>query len=115
MAFKQAASIEIGGYVISRKGTAHKDFAMGKIDHAQDTINQGITHGDQSVYASLRQTINYEIKPLDRSISARPESQDRAEDYKNQQSKPDKPHNNVSYRNAFFPSLKLCRHEAPSI
>ena len=115
MAFKQAASGKIGCYIICRKGAAHKNFAMGEIDHAQDTINQGVAHGYQSVYAPLRQTINNEIEPLDRSISARTESQDRAQNYKNQQGKPDRPHHNISCRNAFFPSLKLCRHEIPSI
>jgi len=43
---------------------------MGEIDHPQNSIDDGITHGNEGVDASLCQTEDQEIKPVVPGISA---------------------------------------------
>ncbi len=58
------------GQKIGGERPAHKDFAVGKVDHAQDAVDQGVPQGDQGIDAAQGDPVNGQVKPLPRAVLA---------------------------------------------
>ncbi len=49
---------------------AHKDLAVGEIDHTKGAIDHGVAHGNEGIDASLGQAKDDEVEPVTGRIGA---------------------------------------------
>ena len=75
------------GDKVSRKGPSHIDFAVSKVDHQQNAVDQRVAKGDQGVNAALRQARHYQAHPLAERIFARHQRSGCANDHQDNNDK----------------------------